>query len=152
MDRERETMTPINPGKKSNQLGELQLVIMRELWHVGEATVSEVHAALYDDRQLAPTTIATMLKKMEARGLVTHRTEGRRFVYQPAISEGTVTRSMVNDLTQRLFDGRPQELVSYLLREHDIDSGELTELNELIAAAESSGNFGPSGQGNGEGN
>ncbi len=121
---------------KTNQLGELQLVIMRELWRVGEATVSEVHAALFDERQLAPTTIATMLKKMEARGLVVHRTEGRRFVYMPAITESTVMRSMVNDLTQRLFGGRPRELVSYLLREHDIDSGELTELNQLIADAE----------------
>ncbi len=129
---------------KTNQLGELQLVIMRELWRVGEATVSEVHAALFEERQLAPTTIATMLKKMELRGLVVHRTEGRRFVYMPAITESTVMRSMVNDLTQRLFGGRPRELVSYLLREHDIDSGELTELNQLIADAEEDAESGES--------
>jgi len=121
---------------KPNQLGDLQHAIMRELWRAGEATVSDVHAALYAERQLAPTTIATMLKKMEVRGLVRHRTEGRRFVYMPAISEDTVTRSMVNDLTQRLFDGSPSELVSYLLREHDIDADELAELNTLIADAE----------------
>ena len=121
---------------KTNQLGELQLAILQQLWSMGEATVSEVHAALYPSRQLAPTTIATMLKKMEARGFVTHRTEGRRFVYMPAISEDAMTRSMVNDLTQRLFDGSPSELVSYLLREHQIDTDELAELNTLISDAE----------------
>ncbi len=119
---------------KSNQLGELQHAIMRELWRAGEATVADVHAALYDERQLAPTTIATMLKKMEARGLVRHRTEGRRFIYLPSVSEDVVMRSMVNDLKQRLFDGSASELVSYLLKEHEIDGDELAELNELIAS------------------
>jgi predicted transcriptional regulator len=120
---------------RTNQLGELQLAILQELWRCGEATVSDVHAALYPARQLAPTTIATMLKKMEARGLVRHRTEGRRFIYQPAVSEDVVTRSMVADLTERLFEGKASDLVSYLIREH-IDSDELSELNELIAKAE----------------
>lgn len=120
---------------KTNQLGELQLAILQELWRVGEATVSDVHTSLFPTRQLAPTTIATMLKKMEARGLVTHRTEGRRFVYQPAVTEDRVTASMVADLTERLFEGRATDLVSYLIREH-IDADELDELNDLIAKAE----------------
>jgi predicted transcriptional regulator len=120
---------------KTNQLGELQLAILQELWTAGEATVSEVHTALFPTRQLAPTTIATMLKKMEARGLVRHRTEGRRFVYQPAVTEDRVTHSMVSDLTERLFEGRATDLVSYLIREH-IEAGELDELNALIAEAD----------------
>jgi predicted transcriptional regulator len=120
---------------KTGQLGELQLAILQELWRTGEATVSDVHTALFPARQLAPTTIATMLKKMEARGLVEHRTEGRRFVYRPAVSEDRVTRSMVAELTERLFEGRATDLVSYLIREH-IDADELDELNDLIAKAE----------------
>lgn len=121
---------------RTNQLGELQLAILQELWRSGELAVSDVHAALYPARQLAPTTIATMLKKMEARGLVTHRTEGRRFLYRPAVTEDKVTRSMVSDLTERLFEGNAADLVTYLIREH-IDAGELDELEKLIAAAES---------------
>ena len=120
---------------KTNQLGELQLAILQELWRSGESAVSDVHAALYPTRQLAPTTIATMLKKMEARGLVAHRTEGRRFLYRPAVTEDHVTHEMVADLTDRLFEGNAADLVSYLLREH-IDAEELDELNKLIASAE----------------
>ncbi len=121
---------------KTSSLGELQLAILRVLWGVGEATASDVHAALHAERGLAPTTIATMLKKMENRGLVSHREEGRRFIYRPAVTEEAVTRSMVADLTDRLFDGKASELMGHLLAEHDIDRAELAELNRLISQAE----------------
>ena len=67
---------------RSIQLGDLQLAIMRELWRAGEATVATVHAALQDERGLALTTIATMLSKMEKKGVVEHRSEGRQYVYR----------------------------------------------------------------------
>jgi len=121
---------------KTSSLGELQLAILRVLWSCGEATASDVHVALHAERGLAPTTIATMLKKMEKRGLVGHREDGRRFIYRPAVTEEAVTRSMVADLTDRLFDGKASELMGHLLAEHDIDRSELAELNRLIAQAE----------------
>jgi len=121
---------------KTPQLGNLQLAILRVLWAHGEATAGDVHAALQPERGLAPTTIATMLKKMEARGLVAHREDGRRFIYRSAVSEENVTRDMVADLTDRLFGGRVTELVNHLIAEHDIDRAELAELNRLIAQAE----------------
>ncbi|HWM88764.1 MAG TPA: BlaI/MecI/CopY family transcriptional regulator [Kofleriaceae bacterium] len=121
---------------KTSQLGNLQLAILRVLWAHGEATAGDVHVALHAERGLAPTTIATMLKKMEARGLVTHREDGRRFIYRPGVTEEKVTRAMVADLTDRLFDGKVTDLVNHLIAEHDIDRDELAELNRLIAQAE----------------
>ena len=121
---------------KTSSLGELQLAILRVLWSCGEATASDVHAAQHAERGLAPTTIATMLKKMEKRGLVGHREDGRRFIYRPAVTEEAVTRSMVADLTDRLFDGKASELMGHLLAEHDIDRAELAELNRLISHAD----------------
>jgi predicted transcriptional regulator len=121
---------------RTSPVGELQLAILKVLWQRGESTAADVHAALVAARGLAPTTIATMLKKMEARGLVMHREEGRRFIYEAAVTEESLTRSMVTDLTDRLFDGKASELVSHLLAEHDIDRSELAELERLIAQAE----------------
>ena len=121
---------------RTTSVGDLQLAILRVLWARGEATASDVHAALHAERGLAPTTIATMLKKMEARDLVEHREEGRRFIYKPLVTEEALTRSMVADLTDRMFGGRASELVGHLLAEHDIDRGELAELERLIAQAE----------------
>jgi BlaI family transcriptional regulator, penicillinase repressor len=118
----------------SHHLGDLQLAIMRILWNREEATVAEVHEALEPERGLALTTIATMLTKMEKKGVVEHRAEGRRFIYRPRVSEDLVRRSMVADLTSQLFRGDVTALVSHLLSEHDIDARELAQLREQIAS------------------
>ena len=117
-------------------LGELQHAIMRVLWGRNEATVAEVHEALYDERGLAPTTIATMLRKMEDKGVVAHRVEGRQFVYRPVITEDAVRSSMVGELLDRLFAGDPAALVSHLVADREIDSEEIERLRTLLDAAD----------------
>ena len=115
-------------------LGDLQLAIMRVLWQRGAVSVADVHEALLDERGLAPTTIATMLVKLEKKGAVTHRVDGRKFLYEAAVSESEVRRSMVEELTQRLFDGQAAALVSHLLEERRISHEEVAELRRLLAA------------------
>ena len=118
--------------KRSHSLGELQLAIMRILWQQGEATVAEVHSSLLAERGLAPTTVATMLVKMEKKGVVAHRNEGRKFVYHPTITEEQVRRSMVDELTERVFAGNATALVAHLVAEQEIDANELDRLKQLI--------------------
>ena len=120
---------------RSHQLGELQLAIMRVIWERGEATASDVHAALAAERGLAPTTIATMLRKMEDKGVVEHREDGRTFVYRATVQSDQIHRSMVGDLVTRLFDGDPLALVNHLVAEGEIDLEELDDLREQVAAA-----------------
>lgn len=122
---------------RTHTLADLQLAIMRVLWAKQEATVAQVHEALFDERGLAPTTVATMLVKMEKKGVVRHHSEGRRFVYAPTVTEGEVKRSMVEELTERLFAGDVTALVSHLLAEHETNPAELEELKRLIAESES---------------
>ena len=117
-------------------LGELQHAIMQVLWTRDEATVAEVHNALYDSRGLAPTTIATMLRKMEDKGVVAHRVEDRHFVYQATVSEDAVRSTMVGELLDRLFAGDPAALVSHLVADHDIDEAEVERLRALLNHAE----------------
>lgn len=115
-----------------HRLGDLQLAIMRVLWERGEAAVADVHAVLEPERGLAPTTIATMLTKMEDKGVVAHRAEGRRYIYRPTVSEPEVQREMLAELTERLFLGDVTAVVSTLLADHDVDREELAALRELI--------------------
>jgi BlaI family transcriptional regulator, penicillinase repressor len=115
-----------------HQLGDLQLAIMRVLWARGEASASDVHAALLEERGLAPTTIATMLRKMEDKGVVVHRANGRQFIYHPVIAESDVRHGMVGDLVERLFLGNPAALVSHLLNEGEIDATELAQLRSML--------------------
>lgn len=117
-------------------LGELQHAIMQVLWARGEATVAEVHEALFEKRGLAPTTIATMLRKMEDKGVVAHRVEDRHFVYQATVSEDAVRSTMVGELLDRLFAGDPAALVSHLVADHDLEDTEMDRLRALLDAAE----------------
>ncbi len=119
-----------------HSLGDLQYAIMRVLWEEREATVARVQERLAagDRHDRALTTIATMLSKMEKKGVVSHRSEGRVFVYRPLVQEDAVRRSMVNELTERLFNGDFGALVSHLLDEQDIDRAELERLRALLAS------------------
>lgn len=121
--------------KGPRNLGDLQLAILRTLWDLGEAPVSAVHEALAD-RQLALTTIATMLRKMEEKGLVGHTELGRQFVYCAKVAPEQVQKNLVGDLVTKLFDGDPLALVNHLLRAGEIELGELDDLRRQVADAE----------------
>jgi len=109
------------------------LRIMKLLWDRGEATVGDVLGALGGERDLAYTTMATMLRKMEARGLVRHRLDGRSFVYRPAVAADAVTRGMADHLLDRLFEGSLSDMVSHLLTTREVSREELSKLERLIA-------------------
>ena len=118
---------------KKHHLGELQYAIMRVLWASGEASAADVCSRLGAEHRRAPTTIATMLTKMEKKGVVEHRAIGRRFRYRPLIDEADVKRSMVAELTQRLFGGDVSLLVTHLITEGEIDADELDRLQRRLA-------------------
>ncbi|MBI2477630.1 MAG: BlaI/MecI/CopY family transcriptional regulator [Planctomycetia bacterium] len=122
-------------GKKQH-LAELQLAIMHALWERGEATVSEVRESLAPKRSLAYTTVGTMLAKMEEKGQVTHRSDGRVNVYRPLIRQDQVSRSMVTDLVDRLFNGDVTQMVCHLLDGSEVTPESLAELKRLIRQKE----------------
>ena len=113
-------------------LGDLQHAIMSVLWEGGEANTATVHEALHSERGLALTTIATMLRKMEDKGVVAHRSEGRQFVYRPTVTEDEIRQSMVGELVQRLFDGDAKALVAHLVSEHEIEADDLAALRRKV--------------------
>jgi BlaI family transcriptional regulator, penicillinase repressor len=114
------------------KLGDLQLRILQLLWERGELTAVAVHAALKPERALAPTTIATMLAKMEARGLIAHREQGRAFVYRATVEAGDVTRGLGDYFVDRLFAGSVAGAVVHLLRTGEVSRDELDQLEKLI--------------------
>ena len=122
---------------RNPQLASLQLAIMRILWQKEEATVTDVRDALAaEGRELAYTTVATMLVKMERKGQVSHRAAGKAFVYHPVLHQEQVSRSMVADLAERLFGGDVTLMVSHLLDGCELSQGELGRLKALIRKKE----------------
>jgi BlaI family penicillinase repressor len=126
------------PAPKLHRLGDLQLRILKILWDRAEASVADVHAALSRQR-LAYTTIATMLRKMETRGLVAHRAEGRTFLYRAAVAAGHVSQGMADHVLDRVFEGSLAGMVSHLLETREVSAEELAELQRLIAQRRNQG-------------
>ena len=118
-----------------HRLGDLQLRLLKELWARGMASVAEVYAAVGPELSLAYTTISTMLRKMEERGLVTHHEEGRAFIYRAAVEADEVSRSVGRHFVERLFEGDLTSAVSHLLRTCEVSREELKELEKMIAQA-----------------
>ena len=115
-----------------HRVGDLQLQILKILWERGEGTVADVMESLIGS-ELAYTTVATMLRKMEARNLVTHRAEGRSFVYRPKVKAQDVSHRMANHLVDRLFEGSLLDAVNHLLTTREVSGDELAKIEQLIA-------------------
>ncbi len=116
----------------THQLTELQIAIMRVLWDKGQATVAEICEALRTERGLALTTVATLLSRLEKRGVVTHETRARQFIYRPLVTEAEVRHSMVHELTERLFDGDVAQLMTHLLSGREISPGDLERIKAML--------------------
>lgn len=120
-------------------LTELQLAIMDVLWEKGEATVAGVHDALREERRVAQSTVATLLSRLEDKGVVAHRAEDRQYVYRATVSREQVRRSVVGEfteLTERLFSGDVAGLVSQLLSTRDARPEDLARAREIIERRE----------------
>ena len=113
-------------------LSELQLAVMRILWDRGEAATAVVQSGLEPGRSLAHTTVATLLTRLEKRGLVASRREGRQLIYRALVSEGEVRRSMVSELISTVFRGDPGALMTHLVRESEIRPGDLERVRDLL--------------------
>jgi BlaI family transcriptional regulator, penicillinase repressor len=114
-------------------LSELQIALMRVLWQRGETSTADVAAELAQVRGLKHTTVATLLTRLEKRGVVAQRREGRQLFYRAIAGEAQVRRSMVADLIGALFDGDARELVAHLVQESEIEPGDLAKVRRRLA-------------------
>ena len=105
---------------------------MQVLWSRDEASVADVQRAM-SGRRLALTTVATLLVRLEQRGLVGHRVEGRQYVYKTRVSPGDVRETAVRELL-RLFDGDVTAFVSHLLDARRLTREEVADLQRLVRA------------------
>lgn len=117
---------------ETHQLTELQVAIMRLLWERGQATVAEICDGLKEERGLALTTVATLLSRLEKRGIVTHETRARQFVYSALVTESDVRTSMIGELAERLFDGDVAEVMSHLLTAREVSPGDIERMKQLL--------------------
>lgn len=122
-------MTDIQPTDR-------ELEALKVLWDRGEATVREVCDAVNaEGEELAYTTVLSLLQVMEQKGLVTHRSEGKAYVYLPAIEREKTLRQLATGFLERVFDGALDEYLVHALGKRKISASELEQLEAMLAAA-----------------
>jgi predicted transcriptional regulator len=113
------------------KLSDQQYTMVQALWSLGEGSARDVQQAL-KDVSLAHTTVGTILSRLEKKGVLSSTTRGRERVYRAEISESDVKRSMVSSLVSTIFKGDSKALLAHLVREGEIDEGELSDIKDLI--------------------
>src|SRR4029078_7521235 len=114
------------------RLTALQLAVMQVLWSRDEASVTDVQRAMTGRRRLARTTVATMLVRRKQRGLVSHRAEGRQYIYRSRVSPAEVRETVTRELLRSLFDGDVAAFVSHLLDARKLTREEVADLQRLV--------------------
>lgn len=121
------------PPKRSITLTPAELRLMKVLWTRGESAVSDMVSATADETPLAYTSVLTTIRILEQKGYVTHRQEGRAFLYSATIGEQEASRSEVRHVLQRFFGNSRERLLLSLLGDDDLTPEELRRLKEAIA-------------------
>ena len=94
----------------------LELECLKILWKLGEGNVKDVRAHLTQDRELAYTTVMTILDRLEKRSAVSRKKSGRSFVYTPIAEREYLRRLAAKELIDNYFDGVPADLADWLKR------------------------------------
>ena len=127
------------PPKRSNTLTEAELRLMKILWRRGDSSVTELVAAMPEGEPLAYNSVLTTIRILERKGYVTHRQEGRAFIYRPAVAEDEASRSEVRHVLSRFFGNSRERLLLSLLDDGEITAEELERLREAIRNAPQDG-------------
>ncbi len=118
--------------KSLTQLGETEMEVLHHVWALGEATVADVRERILEDREVAYTTIMTVMKKLADKGYLTYRKEGRTFVYEAAQPAGDVQHGLLKKLMDKVFKGSPTALVQTLVRGQELSEEERREIARMI--------------------
>ena len=111
--------------KKLKLMSPTETEILRLVWDLNEANVQQIRDQLPADRKLAYNTVQTLLTRLEQKGYLKHRVEGRAHVYVPSVNQKEVVKTTVRDFLSRLFGGDPKPLVQFLAEDGKIDEEDI---------------------------
>ena len=108
------------PGPPREIPPPLELECLKVLWTLGEGNVKDVRGILTENRDLAYTTVMTLLDRLVRRGAAARRKSGRSFVYIPLVARDSLRSAAVKQLVDSLFEGSPETLLAYLQNGHHL--------------------------------
>jgi BlaI family transcriptional regulator, penicillinase repressor len=134
-------------SKRASFLPDAEQDVLKILWDKGQGTVREILAALREaGSQWSYATVATLLDRLEHKGMVASDRTDLAFVYRPLISPQDVRARRVDDLLSKLYEGEPGLLVLHLLKSHQLAPEHAREVRDLLDEMNTSGNVRTSGK------
>ena len=124
-----------NDAKSAGSLTAVELEMMHVIWRIGPCSVNQILEALPPTRELAYTSVSTIVRILEQKGFVASRKEGRGHVYGAAVSKEAYQSRAVDQLVKNVFDDAPAMLVRGLLASKNLSDDELREIRALIDGA-----------------
>src|SRR5260221_4021697 len=115
-------------------LTELELDIMKVVWDRGTSTVRDVYETLRARRQIAYTTVMTMMRILEKKGHLKVSRADRAFVYRPARARQRVLGEMVQEFVDRVFGGAAEPLIQHLVRDRHLTEDDLRDIATQLKA------------------
>ena len=129
-------------AKSPPVLTEQELEIMKVVWERERATVRDVYETLRERRQIAYTTVMTMMRILERKGHLKVSRADRAFVYRPARAQHRVLGEMVREFVDRVFGGSAEPLVQHLVRDQHLTEEDLKEIAAHLTSRKSEGTDG----------
>lgn len=133
------------PATGEKLLTDVELELMQILWARGEGTVADVLESLPQNRDLAYTSVSTVLRILEQKKFLRARKEGRGHSYSPTLSREEYEARAVRDVVKKVFSGAPSALVRQLLGAVEIDAAELEEIRKILDRSDDGGRRKPGG-------
>lgn len=106
--------------------------VLKLVWELGEATVNDVRDRILEERDVAYTTIMTVMKNLADKGYLTYEKDGRTYVYRPARSADEVRHSLLRELMGKVFEGSASALVQTLVQHEELSEQERERIQALI--------------------
>jgi predicted transcriptional regulator len=121
---------------QQSTLTQQELAIMKVIWRLEKATVREVYEALLESRQIAYTTVMTMMGILEKKGYLKKSLADRAHVYTPVKKRQQVVGAMVRDFVERVFDGASDSLLLALAKDNKLTDKQKRIVKQLIEEIE----------------
>lgn len=120
------------PKRSRKALTVVELQMMNVIWRISPCSVAQVQEELRPQRELAYTSVSTIVRILEQKGYVTSEKEGRGHVYEAAVSKEIYQAMSLKQLVSNVFDGAPSMLVQRLLDSETLTSDELAQIKVLL--------------------
>jgi len=126
---------PRHQNQNLPPLSRAQREVMEIIWDAGEVSVQEVTRRLNKERPVARNTVRTLMERMEAKGWLNHRSEGRSFVYSATVPREESLGQRVSDMVEKACGGNPEKLMMALLDYRGLSDEEAGRIRKMLDEA-----------------